>query len=137
MMQEFGKLTSKILADRLNGIFQKHPHIMTEAQRAFLRNGNIQQCLHTLVDILEDWQSKKKKANCGILAMIAYDQVKAYDSVQPDSIRRSLERFNMPEEFISSNLEEATYCFKTFYEAGGMVSSVRQGLAYLCDRCIA
>lgn len=117
-MQEFGKLSSKILADRLNEIFLRNPEVMTEAQRAFLRNGNIQQCLHTLVDVLEDWQTKKKKANHGILAVVAYDQVKAYDSVQPETIRASLERFNMPEQFISyilSNLEEATYCFKTFY----------------------
>ena len=65
--------------------------------------------------------------------MVSYDQVKAYDCVQSYSIKASLERFNLPEKFISyvlSNLENATSCFKTFYGPSDDVqvqASVRQG----------
>jgi hypothetical protein len=69
--------------------------------------------------------------------------VKAYDSVQAYSIRASLERFNLPESFISyvlCNLENATSCFKTFFgptDEFPIATSVRQGdplspLIYIC-----
>ena len=65
--------------------------------------------------------------------MLAYDQVKAYDSVQAYTIRASLERFNLPERFVTyvlANLENATSCFKTFFgptEEVNVETSVRQG----------
>jgi hypothetical protein len=69
--------------------------------------------------------------------------VKAYDCVQGYSIKSSLEIFNFPDPFIryvSSNLENATSCFKTFYGPTANVpveASVRQGdplspLIYIC-----
>ena len=78
-----------------------------------------------------------------MLFLLAYDQVKAYDTVQAYTIRASLERFNLPEPFITyvlSNLSEATSCFKTFYgltEEFAVETSVRQGdplspLVYIC-----
>ena len=65
--------------------------------------------------------------------LLAYDQVKAYDSVQGYTIKASLERFNLPDAFITyvlSNLEDATSCFKTFFgptEEFLIETSVRQG----------
>src|SRR6185503_341003 len=63
--------------------------------------------------------------------------------VQAYTIRASLERFNLPECFISyvlGNLENATSCFKTFFgptEEFPIKTSVRQGdplspLVYIC-----
>ena len=51
VLQEFGKLASKILADRIGRILLKVPGIPTEAQRAFLRDGSTRQCIGTLVNI--------------------------------------------------------------------------------------
>ena len=54
------------------------------------------------------FQEKRKKDKSALLFLLAYDQVKAYDSVQAYTIQASLERFNLPAEFISyvlSNLE--------------------------------
>jgi hypothetical protein len=75
--------------------------------------------------------SKKKKVE--ELFLITYDQQKAYDSVQKFTIQASLERFNLPEKFISyvvSLLDESTSCFKTFYgptDDFNVKTSVRQG----------
>ena len=143
VLQEFGKIASKILANRLGEVMLKQPSLMTRAQRAFLKDGSTTQCLNTALNILEDFQVKKKKNPKHKLFMLAYDQVKAYDCVQMYTIRASLERFNFPDLFISyvlSNLENATSCFKTFYgptEDLSVVASVRQGdplspLVYIC-----
>jgi len=120
----------------------ENPHVMNKAQRAFLKDGSTSQCITTALNILEDFQRKRKKTQSRLF-LLAYDQVKAYDSVQAYSIRASLERFNLPEKFISyvlSNLENATSCFKTFYgptDEFQVVTSVRQGdplapLIYIC-----
>ena len=82
--------------------------------------------------VLEDFQRKRRRS-LSQLFLLAYDQVKAYDSVQAYTITASLERFNLPEKFICyvlSNLENATSCFKTFYgptDDFPVVTSVRQG----------
>jgi hypothetical protein len=83
--------------------------------------------------VIEDFQARKRTDKTASLFLLAYDQVKAYDSVQSYTIKASLERFNLPSEFISyvlSNLEEATSCFKTFYgptDDFTIETSVRQG----------
>ena len=133
VLQEFGKLSSKILSNRLGEIILQHPSVMTEAQRAFLKDGSTSQCLNIALNVLEDFKEKQQKYPGGKLFLLAYDQVKAYDTVQAYTIRASLERFNFPEAFISyvlSNLEGATSCFKTFYgptEEFDVETSVRQG----------
>ena len=99
VLQEFGKISAKLLSNRLGDIFLTYPNILNSAQKAFLRDGCTSQCINTLLNILEDFKGKKKKG--GTLFLLAYDLVKAYDSVQPFTIRASLERFNMPELFIS------------------------------------
>jgi hypothetical protein len=143
VLQEFGKIASKMLSNRLGEIILQHPSVMTEAQRAFLKDGCTSQCINTALNVLEDFKEKQQKHPDGKLFLLAYDQVKAYDTVQAYTIRASLERFNFPEAFISyvlSNLEGATSCFKTFYgptEEFDVETSVRQGdplspLVYIC-----
>ena len=49
VLQEFGKIASKILAERWGAILLKHPSIMTSAQRAFLKDGNVHQCIRRAI----------------------------------------------------------------------------------------
>ena len=110
VLQEFGKISSKLLAVRMGQIILENPKIMNKAQRAFLRDGSTSQCITTALNILEDFHRKRKRTKSRLF-LPEYDQVKAYDSVQAYTIRASLERFNLPEKFISyvlSNLEDAT-----------------------------
>jgi len=133
VLQEFGKISAKLISNRLGNILLKHPHLLNSAQRAFLKDGCTAQCITTLLNVLEDFKSKQKKDSAASLFILAYDQVKAYDSVQAYTIQASLERFNLPPDFINyvlSNLDEATSCFKTFYgptEDFSVEASVRQG----------
>ena len=132
-MQEFAKITSKVLANRLGNTLLECPNILNRAQRAFLRNGCINQCIQTALNVFEDFRERQKLDNKAQLYVVAYDQQKAYDCVQKYTIRASLERFNLPDNFIryvESYLEEATSCFKTFYgptEDFQVLTSVRQG----------
>jgi hypothetical protein len=133
VMQEFAKITSKVLADRLGSILLESPHVLNRAQRAFLRNGCINQCIQTALNVFEDFQDRRILDNQAQLYVISYDQQKAYDSIQKFTIRASLERFNLPETFIryvESYLEDSRSCFKTFYgptEDFPVLTSVRQG----------
>jgi len=133
VLQEFGKISAKLLSIRLGKLLLQHPRLLNPAQRAFLKDGCTAQCINTLLNVLEDFNLKKKTDKSAELFLLAYDQVKAYDSVQAYTIQASLERFNLPNEFIDyvlSNLEEATSCFKTFYgptEDFVIETSVRQG----------
>ena len=58
VLQEFGKIASKILANRLGEVMLKQPSLMTRAQRAFLKDGSTTQCLNTALNILEDLHRK-------------------------------------------------------------------------------
>src|ERR1700731_4589032 len=116
VLQEFAKIASKILATRVGDRILATPSVLNSAQRAFLKDGCIQQCINTALNVFEDFKDKKAKDKQ--LYVVSYDQEKAYDSVQAYTIKASLERFNMPEKFIDyilSGLENATSCFKTFF----------------------
>src|SRR4051794_24457460 len=66
------------------------------------------------LNVLEDFKEKNKANEKATLFLLAYDMEKAYDTVQEYTIRASLERFNLPELFISfvlCNLNHATSCF--------------------------
>ena len=143
VLQEFGKIASKLLANRLGKILLQNPHVMSPSQRAFLKDGSTSQCLNIVLNVLEDFKEKHKLNSKSTLFLLAYDQEKAYDSVQEYTIRASLERFNFPELFISfvlCNLHQASSCFKTFYgptREFQVETSVRQGdplspLVYIC-----
>jgi len=133
VLQEFGKISSKILSERLGMIFLNNPQILNSDQRAFLKDGFTAQYINTLLNIIEDFKEKKKRDPSAQLLILAYDQIKAYDSVQAFTIKASLERFNFPDRFIEyvlSNLDEATSCFKTFYgptDEFSVKTSIRQG----------
>ena len=114
---------------------------MNSSQRAFLKDGCTLQCINIALNIFEDALENKAKGKH--LYVVSYDQEKAYDSMQAYTIRTSLERFNMPENFISyilSSLDGATSCFKTYYgltDDFTIETSVRQGdpispLVYIC-----
>ena len=133
VMQEFAKLTSKIFANRIGLVLLESPQLLNRAQRAFLRNGCINQCIQMALNVFEDFRERLRSNNKAQLYIIAYDQQKAYDCIQKYTIRASLERFNLPESFIryvESYLEDATSCFKTFYgptDDFPVLTSVRQG----------
>jgi hypothetical protein len=54
VMQEFAKVASKILANRLGKILLESPTLLNRAQRAFLRDGCINQCILTAINVFED-----------------------------------------------------------------------------------
>src|SRR6202012_5546697 len=60
VMQELAKATSKILANRLGKIFLDSPYLLNRAQRAFLKNGCINQCIHTAINIFEDFRERQR-----------------------------------------------------------------------------
>ena len=57
VLQEFGKIASKILAVRLGKILLQNPEVMTPSQRAFLKDGSISQCLNI---VLNGFQGKEQ-----------------------------------------------------------------------------
>ena len=119
-----------MLAERWGKILLESPHILDSAQRAFIKDGCVQQCIATALNIFEDSFERKDKKE---LYVVSYDQEKAYDSVQSYTIKSSLERFNMPEKvimYILSGLQDAKSSFKTFFGLTAEFSvetSVKQG----------
>jgi len=49
VLQEFGKISAKLLSDRLGKILLRHPHLLNSAQRAFLKDGCTAQCINSLL----------------------------------------------------------------------------------------
>src|SRR6185437_7052591 len=76
VLQEFGKIASKILSDRLGEIILSNPLIVTSAQRAFLKDGSTSQCLNIALNVIEDFQEKRKLKPSSTLYILSYDQVK-------------------------------------------------------------
>jgi hypothetical protein len=94
VLQEFGKISAKLLSNRLGKILLQQPNLLNSAQRAFLKDGCTAQCLSTFLNVIEDFQARRRTDKTASLFLLAYDQVKAYDSVQSYTIKASLERFN-------------------------------------------
>jgi len=128
---DYLKLFQKIMATRLNNIILKHK-ILHPAQQGFIKNGSINTCLSTLLNILEDQKQKNILKNSNFY-LISYDLTKAYDSIQFCSLRPSLERFNLPEKFIKlmeNIIFKMTGSIKTFFgltEKFEVNKSIRQG----------
>jgi len=61
VLQEFGKMASKILATRIGDRILATPSVLNSAQRAFLKDGCIQQCINTALNVFEDFKDKKTK----------------------------------------------------------------------------
>lgn len=152
VLPELGKLLQRVLAARIGTSLLLHPKTLTAAQRAFIKDGYLAQCIDVSVDVIEDWRQANRgrlppgvvkvggrrrarggKRVCKDLFVLSYDQSKAYDSVQAYTIRASLERFNMPEPFIEytlSSLDGAKSRVRTslgLTDRFRVMSSVRQG----------
>src|SRR5689334_4260794 len=76
VLQEFGKIASKVLASRLGKVLLERPNILSNAKRAFLRNGSVRQCIGTLIHIFEDFKEKQALDPQKQLFFLAYDQIK-------------------------------------------------------------
>jgi ribonuclease HI len=131
VLPALGKLCTKVLADRVGDVLVARPHILAPAQRAFLKDGYLDQCLDTVVDVIEDWNECKRGKSP--LFVLSYDQRRAYDSVQGDTIRASLERLNLPPLFVDLVLSGLDDAWSRVRTEGGLTerfklgSSVRQG----------
>jgi ribonuclease HI len=100
LLSEIGKVTARILADRISAVLCARPELLNINQRAFLRNGDVAQCVATLLDVFEDHLGKRRDDLRASLYCVSYDLSKAFDSVQEYSIRASLERFQLPPEIV-------------------------------------
>ena len=58
VLQEFGKIASKILANRLGRILLAEPHILNSA---LLKDGCTAQCINIALNVLEDFKEKRKR----------------------------------------------------------------------------
>src|SRR3954462_9511750 len=61
VLQEFGKISAKLLSNRLGSILLSHPHLLNSAQRAFLKDGCTGQCINSILNVLEDFQEKRNR----------------------------------------------------------------------------
>ena len=129
LLSEIGKIPSRILA---SAILDAKPELLHVAQRAFLSNGDVSQCIHTALDVFEDFRSLKRDRG-GALHVMSYDVQKAYDSVQLDSIRATLNQYRFPApavEYICSGLVGARSAVITAHgltDPFDVRTSVRQG----------
>ena len=132
LLSEIGKVPSRILASRVSAILDAKPELLHVAQRAFLSNGDVSQCIHTALDVFEDFRSLKRN-NGKALHVMSYDVQKAYDSVQLDSIRATLHRYRFPAlaiDYICSGLVGARSAVITAHgltDPFDVRTSVRQG----------
>ena len=150
LLPETGKLCTRLIARRFTRIFTDNPGLLNGSQRAFQEDGCIRQCIDAILTAFEDHKGRKDeggttrerktKPPCGSaprrqasIAVVSYDQRKAFDKVQLFSIIESLRRFNVPERcirFIADSLTGATSQVRT--HAGltkdiDLNSGVRQG----------
>jgi pyridoxal biosynthesis lyase PdxS len=69
------------------------PALLHPGQRAFIANGDVSQCIHTVLDVFEEF-NEIHRAKKEELHVVAYDVQRAFDAVQADSIRATLNRFH-------------------------------------------
>jgi exonuclease III len=133
LLSEIGKVTARILADRISAVLCAKPELLNINQRAFLRNGDVAQCVAALLDVFEDHLGKRRADPQASLYCVSYDLSKAFDSVQEYSIRASLERFEFPPEivdYVCSSLWDSKSSVRTRdgpSKSFDVLSSVRQG----------
>lgn len=108
-------------------MFGEHK-ILHTAQRAGLSDGDFLQCLDVVLSIIEH-----AKASGGRLALLLYDQSKAFDLVTPGAIERACLRLGLPKKFVSlitSAIHRAKARVRTVYGLSDVVTlrrSLRQG----------
>jgi hypothetical protein len=139
VLPAIARITNRLLSERIQRILNSNPGYLHRSQRGFIWDGATDQSIDALLEA----------HNLGIspapdLLVASYDQRKAYDSVQPYTVRASLERLNFPEPFIQyvlSGMEEMTSMLRTkhgFSDPFSLLSGVRQGdpLAPLIYDCV-
>jgi hypothetical protein len=128
LLHEFTKLVARLLANRITVILDKYPDTLSAAQRAYLKNGSIHQCLQTVLAVFESNMEMN-----GDLFVASYDVRKAFDSVQAYSIKAACERLNMPNMFIEYILKTMDGARSAVWTHDGpteyfeLMSGVRQG----------
>jgi hypothetical protein len=126
------RLRHKILANRLQRAISAHPTLLHNANRGFIWGGSTQQPIDSLLDILEEHKlSASNRASPLFLAF--YDQKRAFDSLQPYSIKASLERLCLPAEFVEymmNYVQQPRSAVRTAFGPSSfrtLFSGVRQG----------
>src|SRR4051812_43868732 len=129
LLPELGKLTNRVLARRMTQTLAQHPTLLEGAQRGFLKDGSIGQCINAALDVFEDYHERKgRKA----LFTVSYDLRKAYDCVQEYSLRAALTRAGTPlafVEYVCSSLKSARSQVRTKHgltKGFALLTSVRQ-----------
>jgi len=126
VLPELYRLISRVLNARLLAVFRKHS-ILHPAQRAGLSDGDFLQCIDVVTSIIEDSKT------LGTLALVLYDQAKAFDLVTQTNIERACVRIGLPRKFISlvtSAMQRALAKVRTAFglsEAIKLLRSLRQG----------
>jgi exonuclease III len=90
-----GKLLSRLLAERLASILERHP-ILNTSQRGFINGGSTHKCIDELLDAWR-WSREHQQP----LYTLFYDIKQAYDSVETDVLLRALRRLHMPATFVA------------------------------------
>jgi hypothetical protein len=109
----------------------QHPDLLEGAQRGFLKDGSIGQCINAVLDVFEDHHERKGKRKA--LFTVSYDLRKAYDCVQEYSLRAALTRAGTPPafvEYVCSSLKSARSQVRTKHgltKGFDLKTSVRQG----------
>src|SRR5271163_3671998 len=110
VLQEFGKIPAKILAERWGNTLLEHPQILNNAQRAFLKDGCVQQCISTALNIFEDSLERKDKE----LYVVSYESVRQCPSIHNQGLPGTLQHARENDLLYLSGLQDAMSCFKTF-----------------------
>ena len=130
LLPELGKLANRVFAARMTETLLRHPGLVDESQRGFLKDGSTMQCVNVALDVLEDYH---ERGGAKSLFVLSYDLTKAYDSVQEYTLRAALTRAGVPEGFVSyvtSMLRAARSRVRTKHgltEGFDIKTSVRQG----------
>ena len=123
LLPELGKLANRVFAARMTVTLLRHPGLVDESQRGFLKDGSTMQCVNVALDVLEDYH---ERGGAKSLFVLSYDLIKAYDSVQEYTLRAALAR---AEGFVScSGLRGVPVLTKHGLTEGfDIKTSVRQG----------
>jgi hypothetical protein len=123
-----GKLTSKIIADRLTAELCDR-HILHAANEGFLIGKGTHNALNTILNLREDARENNKE-----MYNMLYDVSGAYDAIPHETIKRGMKILHIPEKtqnYIMNQMKQSTVMIKTKY---GMTKAfrVRKGVAQGC-----
>ena len=131
LLNEIAKTATKILATRTRTILADTPSLLDAAQNGFIQEGNVDGPIRFLFDRIKQTQSKHSD-----LFVIAYDQSKAYDSIQHWHVELALKRFSWPQKAISFVLNFLSSACSRILTAHGLtdsfklLNSIRQGCPF-------